>query len=258
MPTTPADPQNSDQTLADDAQRRIGVLMEEYRALYTLVTFRMGSLDRRVPIATAALATFLGSIAAVPPASQAVFLVGLPLAQLWLVRTTINHARSFEDVLRRIDQIERRVNQLAGEDLLVFQSRHPSGGRATGGRTGVETVRTVYSSALLMLAACGYLAPLAFESPATIAAYRVGCGLIALQITVSMLMLGRYRYPAVPTLTGRSSAHRAATRRAWPCTGRLARRARSSRRRRRSRAGTTRAAPAPSTAPPGGGTAAGR
>lgn len=179
---------------ADSTQRHIDLLMEEYKVLYTLVTFRMTSLDRRVPIATAALATFLGSIAAVPPASQAIFLVGLPLAQVWLVRTTINHARSFEDVLRRIDEIERKVNELAREELLVFQSRHPSSGKAIGGRTGMETVWTVYTTAVLMLGACVYLALLSGEDKELLLGYAAGCGVIALYLTALLLFLRRYRY----------------------------------------------------------------
>src|SRR5882724_10094282 len=174
---------NANAETPDHSQRAIDLLMEEYRVLYTLVTFRMTSLDRRVPIATAALATFLGSIAAVPPASQSIFLIGLPLAQVWLVRTTVNHARSFEDVLRRIDEIERRVNSLAGEELLVFQSRHPSSGKATGGRTGMETVWTVYTTALLMLAACVYLAAQHSDSPRVIGGYAGACGVIAAYLT---------------------------------------------------------------------------
>lgn len=209
----------------DVTQRRINLLMEEYKVLYSLVTFRMTSLDRRVPIATAALATFLGSIAAVPPASQAIFLIGLPLAQVWLVRTTINHARSFEDVLRRIDEIERRVNELTGEELLVFQSRHPSSGRATGGRTGMETVWTVYTTSLLMLGACGYLATLQMDILA-LKVYAGCCGLIAVYLTGLVLRLRRYRYvKAVPP--------RAAPGRRWK-VAKAFRRARTTRGRRRS------------------------
>jgi hypothetical protein len=178
----------------DTRRQKIDLLLEEYRVLYTLVPFRMTSLDRRVPIATAALATFLGSIAAVPPASQAIFLIGLPLAQVWLVRTTVNHARSFEDVLRRIDEIERRVNELAGEELLVFQSRHPSSGRATGGRTGMETVWTVYTTALLMLAACVYLAVLMDHAGQVTGGYAAACTAIGMYLTIVVVRLRRYRY----------------------------------------------------------------
>jgi hypothetical protein len=221
--------------------------MEEYRVLYTLVTFRMTSLDRRVPIATAALATFLGSIATLPQASQQIFLIGLPLAQVWLVRTTINHARSFEDVLRRIDEIERKVNELTGEEQLVFQSRHPSGGKATGGRTGAETVRTVYTTSLLMLGACAYLAQTTFPNPDVYLTYAFGCGVIALHLTVSVFHLRRYRY-----LKARSSEHPRGRRhgRCWP--------RRSIRGRRQSRAGTGPGNPLPSTGPSEAGTASDR
>jgi hypothetical protein len=232
---------------AGTTERKIDILMEEYRVLYTLVTFRMTSLDRRVPIATAALATFLGSIAAVPPASQAIFLIGLPLAQIWFVRTTINHARSFEDALRRIDEIERRVNELAGEELLVFQSRHPSKEKATGGRTGVETVRTVYTTSILMLGACAYLAGITFTEPMVCGAYAASCAAIALYLTVLVLRLRRYRY-----LKGRSSARRAGKSR-W-----AARRARSIRGRRRWLRGTRPGSPSPSSGPAAGDTAADR
>ncbi len=216
-----------DEALAPDdtepVQRKLNLLMEEYKVLYGLVTFRMTSLDRRVPIASAALATFLGSISAVPSASQTIFLIGLPLAQIWFVRTTVNHARSFEDVLRRIDEIERHVNKLVGAELLVFQSRHPSGGKSTGGRTSVETVRTVYATSLLMLGACLYLASLNPVTAMYFTEYVIGCGLVALHLTAVIVKLKRYRY-----IKDRVSAHR---RRRW---GLRIRPKRSSRGRRRS------------------------
>lgn len=234
---------------SDQSSRAINILLEEYKALYGLVTFRMSSLDRRVPIASAALATFLGSIAAVPPASQAIFLIGLPLAQLWLVRTTINHARSFEDVLRRIDEIERKINDLAGEPLLLFQSRHPSGGRATGGRTGAETVKTVYTSSMLMLGACVYLASMHPGLSLVLHAYGVACGVIGLHLSMSMLALRRYRYVKVP-----SRPRRRRRRLLWPSLGR----SRTSPGRRRLSARSHRHDPSPSTESSVGDTASDR
>lgn len=228
------------------AARSIDILMEEYKALYGLVTFRMSSLDRRVPIASAALATFLGGIAAMPPASQAIFLIGLPLAQLWLVRTTINHARSFEDVLRRIDEIERQVNALAGEPLLLFQSRHPSGGHATGGRTGAETVKTVFTSSVLMLGACVYLASMHPGLAPFLDAYGVACGVIGLHLSLSMLALRRYRYVKAP-----SRSRRRRKRLPWPSLGR----SRTSRDRRRRSAHSRRSDPSPPSGPLAAGTA---
>lgn len=233
----------------DPNQRTINLLLEEYKVLYGLVTFRTTSLDRRVPIATAALASFLGSIAVVPPASQTIFLAGLPLAQVWLVRTTINHARSFEDVLRRIDEIERRVNELAGEEVLVFQSRHPSNGKAIGGRTGLETVWTVYTTALLMLGACVYLAALSSDTPNLIEGYASGCGAIALYLTFLLLRLGRYRY--IKARTAARPAPRPSLRARWKPTLRryswgAARRARTRPGRRRPKVDTTPDTPSPS------------
>ena len=125
--------------------------------MYGLATLRIGSLDRRSSVTVAVLATFLGSFASVGSDSQLLLLLGAPLAFVWLVRTTITHAKSFEDAIRRIDEIERAVNQLASEDLLLFQSSHPSRGMAVGGRTGADTVYAVIVMSLLVLAAGGFL-----------------------------------------------------------------------------------------------------
>jgi len=114
----------------------------------------MASLERRVPAAGAAIVAFLGVLPLMPESSQWILLVVIPASLMWFVRTTINHARSFEDVLRRIEWIERRANQLAGEDLLGFQSNHPSRGRAVGGRTGLETVGAVLLASALVLVTC--------------------------------------------------------------------------------------------------------
>ncbi len=143
-----------------DKRDRTDVLLEEYRALYTLAQFRMAALDRRVPVAGTALAMSLGGAFVAPMAVQATVLIVLPIAVLWLVRTTINHARSFEDALRRIEQIERHVNQIAGETLLAFQSSHPSRGETVGGRTGRESVLAVALAATGSLVACIALAVL--------------------------------------------------------------------------------------------------
>jgi hypothetical protein len=133
------------------------ILLEEYRALYALAQFRMGSLERRAPIAGVMLSAFLGSVTILPPEASLIFLLGLPLALLWFVRTTIIHAKSFADLLRRIEAIEHRVNQIAGEDLLLFQSTHPSRRIAVGGRIGREVTRSVVIGCLMLLAGCVYL-----------------------------------------------------------------------------------------------------
>src|ERR1043165_4407131 len=120
-------------------KEKVEVLFQEYPALYRLAEFRLNSLDRRALAAWAALTAFLTTFTALNSDAQSALLLGAPMALLWLLRTTINHARSFEDALRRLDEIECTVNGLAGEELLAFQSRHPSRGGAVGGRTGTET-----------------------------------------------------------------------------------------------------------------------
>jgi len=149
MPKKPASPITP--------QDKIGVLTTEYKSLYRLAEFRMASLDRRVPAAGAAIVAFMSSVPVLPEPARVVLLAAIPISLIWFVRTTINHARSFEDLLRRIEQIEHAVNKLAGEVLMTFQSSHPSRGRAVGGRTGFETVSAVGLASALLIGACEYL-----------------------------------------------------------------------------------------------------
>lgn len=176
-------------------EHRVDILMEEYRVLYTLITLRLTSLDRRVPLAGASLAAFLGSVTVLPRDAQLVFLFGLPVALVWFLRATVNHARSAEDLLRRIEEIEREINRLCGEELLAFQSRHPSRGRQVGGRTATESVKAVFCSCALVLAACMYLAwTTSGESIGHLQAYAGYVAGVAIYLVGCVLTLGRYRY----------------------------------------------------------------
>lgn len=171
------------------------MLMDEYRVLYGLATFRMTTLDRRVLLAWAALGAFLVSFVTVGAVGQRALLIALPLALVWLTRTTIGHARSFEDVLRRIDEIERAVNHIAGEELVTFQSRHPSRQKAVGGRTGTETVRTIYATALVMLTVATHLhAQIPGSELAIKTAYAAFCIAATAHILLDTLAFARYRY----------------------------------------------------------------
>lgn len=143
-----------------DRQASIEVLLAEYQAMYRLAEFRMSSLERRVPATGAAIVAFLGVLPLLPDSSQWIVLMVVPASLVWMVRTTINHARSFEDALRRIEWIEKQANAIAGQELLGFQSNHPSRGVTVGGRTGVETVGSVLLAAVIVLLSC-----LALTSP---------------------------------------------------------------------------------------------
>jgi len=174
--------------------------MQEYQALYALVSFRNSSMERRVPIAGATLAAFLGAATVLPVEARLIYLVGLPIALLFFLRTTINHARSVEDALRRIDEIEHIVNARAGEELLTFQSTHPSRYRTVGGRTGRESVRAVFVTCVLMLVAGVFL----FHQTATLRSpapmlYDAFVAIAALLLVYYMLELRRYRYRKQPS-----------------------------------------------------------
>lgn len=178
-----------------DNHARLALLMEEYRALYGLVPLRLQSLERRVPIAGATLAAFLGSVAVLPGEARVIFLIGMPLVLIWFLRTTLTHARSFEDLLRRIESIESRANKLAGEPLLGFQSSHPSRGKAVGGRTGAETVGSVLVGVAVMLGSCLFLAErLGPLGPALRSGYAIYVATVAGSLISLGLSQRRYRY----------------------------------------------------------------
>ena len=123
----------------------------------------------------------------------------LPTVLVWLYRTTVAHARSKEDVLRRLDEIERQVNYLAREELLVIQSRHPNRHRSVSGRSGLATLRATLSLCLLSLAGCGGLflreSGELTESFWFYAAYLLSAACSLLRET---LALARYRYEKSP------------------------------------------------------------
>jgi len=181
-------------------ETRIQILLEEYRALYSLLTFRLTAMDRRLPAIAGLLGALLGSTTAMPDQTRLGLLLGMPIAVLWLFLSTVQHARSKEDHVRRIDEIERLVNQLAGEELLVFQSRHPNKARLPAGRTGFGSVTAVLTVCLIMLGACMYTVrtPRSLLAPDDLkiyAGYLSGCAILML---IAAIRLGRYRYRRPP------------------------------------------------------------
>ena len=186
------------------------MLLAEYHALYGLAHFRMSALDKRVPAAGAAIVAFLSGVPVLPDPAGLVLLVVIPASLIWFIRTTINHARSFEDLIRRIEQVEKALNAIAGETLISFQSTHPSRGRAVGGRTGFETVSAVGLASALIIGACAYLNKLA-EPAATKGgmAYEAYLVFVSVYVLIQLRRWMNYRYtstdPALPTHGSRSA-----------------------------------------------------
>jgi hypothetical protein len=199
-----AQPPSSARDHAVTIETRIQILLEEYRALYSLLTFRLTAIDRRLPAIGGTLAAVLGSTTAMPDQTQRAFLLGLPVALLWLFLSTVQHARSKEDHVRRIDEIERLINRLAGEELLVFQSRHPNKARHPGGRTGFGSVFAVLTVCLIMLGFCWYSAriPPALLTGRDVFAYLAYLAAAAVVMLVAVVRLSRYRYRRPPPEAG--------------------------------------------------------
>jgi hypothetical protein len=177
------------------AKDRADLLFEEYRALYGLLEFRMLAMDQRIPMAAALFAALIGVAPVMPAATGLLSLLILPMAVVWLLRTTAMHARSKEDLLRRIEDVERHINTLAAEELLVFQSRHPSRHLAIGGRTGQETLRAVLCASLVMLGACGLQFWLTVDALEwQLGLYGVYLFGVGAHIVLCVRALARYRY----------------------------------------------------------------
>lgn len=113
---------------ADD-DRRVQILLEEYRAPYGLLTYRMSAMEERLPLTGALFSALLGVGTMIPERAGLLVFLGLPFTLVWFVRSTLAHARSKQDVKLRIDQIERSVNRLFREDLLTSQSGVRQGDR---------------------------------------------------------------------------------------------------------------------------------
>lgn len=184
----------------DDA-KRIDILLAEYAALYELVTYRMTAMDRRLPVVSGTLAALLGSLTIMPDEFRLVFLLGLPAALAALMLTTSSHGMSKEDHLRRIDEIERHVNAIAGEDLLLFQSCHPKKTSAgTHDRTASGTVSAIVTACGIMLAACSFIFHLtvapSLEFRVAYHAYVAGTALYLVRL---LLLFRSYRYRRQPS-----------------------------------------------------------
>jgi hypothetical protein len=141
----------------NDQQLILDAALAEYHAMYSLAEYRLVALDRRIPLIGGLLTAFLGSVPVLHETSQFLVLIVIPVSLVWLMRTTINHARSFEDALRRIEQLEHAINARVGVDAMGFQGTHPSKGSTVGGRTGTESVLAVGIASGLLLFVSGIM-----------------------------------------------------------------------------------------------------
>lgn len=178
-----------------DVTTKVEVLLAEYGRMYELASFRLNALDRRVPLEAGALVAFLASVSVLPEPTRIGLLLGVPLAVVWLVRSTVNHASSFEDALTRIAEIELRVNELVEEDVLRFQSRHPSRGKSTGGRTSRVSVRAVLTACHALLVGCCFAVMTAGPiQPSLLGLYLCYLTAVGVWTTWTAVRLRVYRY----------------------------------------------------------------
>lgn len=180
--------------LLNDVQQ-IDILLEEYRALYGLLQWRLAAGDRRLLISGALLTGALTAICSLDAVTAQLLLWGLPVLLWVIVSATAGHARSKEDLLRRIDEIERHINLLAQADLLAFQSRRRQRDRVVGGRTGLRTINgtLVLCIVVLLGAVIAFQPARGLRSPASAALGLWAIAWAGLMVREAAL-LKNYRY----------------------------------------------------------------
>lgn len=188
----PDQPQTPPVPLAARAEL-VSTHLEEYRQLYTLVLYRLQVLDQRIPLAAAALTATLGSVVVVPASLQIALLVGIPISVVLLFQSTLSHARSLEDALSRIAEIEASVNGCLSDATLQFQSTHP-GRREVGGRTARETADAVLLASLLIVLGCVWFVRGVVFDPISLMAYDLAALFVAFSLVKGRTDLQRYRY----------------------------------------------------------------
>lgn len=172
----------------------VQIALEEYRQIHALVLYRLQVLDQRIPLTTAALTAALGSVVVMPELLQFGLLVGVPLAATAVCLSTFNHARSLQDAISRIADIESSVNRLMGREVLAFQSTHP-GRNSVGARTGRLTSDLVLAACLILFACSFFLAASIFDWPSdTQLAHLLLLFLLATKLLYDRLRLKTYRY----------------------------------------------------------------
>lgn len=178
----------------------VQIALEEYRQMHALVLYRLQVLDQRIPLTTAALTAALGSVVVMPELLQFGLLVGVPLAASAVCLSTFNHARSLQDAISRIAEIESSVNRLTGREVLGFQSTHP-GRNSVGVRTGRLTSDLVLAACLILFACSYFLAGSIFDWPTyTRIAHLLLLLLLAAKLLHDRLRLQTYRYlPSHPS-----------------------------------------------------------
>lgn len=172
----------------------VEILLAEYRALNGLLNFRMQALDRRTPVVTGLLAVLLGTLKAMEPPIARALLGGIPIGLFALTMTTVNHARSQEDLLRRIEEIERRLNRTVRLELIGFQSSHPSRHRKVGGRTGTVTVQTIVLISVVTLVMSAYVFGTLCADRFAQTTYNAYSALSAIAIVTVAARLQHYKY----------------------------------------------------------------
>jgi len=190
---------NFPRRLISEAEQ-IRILLQEYRVLYGLLQWRLAAADRRILVVGGLLAGVMTAIRTLDVDSARLLLWGLPVALWVIVSVAVGHARSKEDLLRRIDEIEHHINRLADSELLAFQSRHPHRGRSVGGRTSATAINGILALCIGILAICCRLYQIRVgESADYMTAYLVHAGLWAVLMLRTATVLQRYRYER-PTL----------------------------------------------------------
>ncbi len=184
--------------------QQIDVLLTEYGVLYSLLEWRLSAGDRRLFVSAGLVTGLLTAVHVLDDATARLLLWGLPVL-LWVIFSAmVGHTRSKEDLLRRIDEIERRVNALADSQLLIFQSHRPNPRPAVGGRTGSTGIKAMLAvNTSLLLAAVLFLWPASAPLSLLLVCYGLWAAMWAGLMLRQAWTLQNYRYerPAITSFS---------------------------------------------------------
>lgn len=177
-----------------DVKDKLTVLLSAHQTFYELYQIRLNAVEKRLPIGAIIVSALFGSLTVVSKDIQVLYLCGIPIALIYLTKTTITHLESFEDLLRRIEEIEKKINNIVGEKLLMFQSEHPSRGWTVAGRFGRDSINSVSILSIMVLVACVYILYRMNYHLIWQVLYYFYVSLVGLLIVIKRICLKKYKY----------------------------------------------------------------
>ena len=133
------------------------ILITEYQSLYSLYRLRLNALEKKLLIAVLLIKALLGRLAALTKDIKKLYLFGILIALIYLVKRITIHLQLSEYLYRRIEEVEQWFNDLASRQLLTFQIEHPNKRTTLGGNFRKAAANSVFILTFWFLGSCSYV-----------------------------------------------------------------------------------------------------